>query len=193
MNAVGRSSVWTIDRKDVITSVGADWDAFADENDASSLCGASVVGRSLFDFIAGEQTQRIYQWLLTRVRALDAPILVPFRCDSPDMRRRMRLEIRPLRNRGIEFRGVFLAADFRPYLQLLARNAPHSEPLLFSCSFCLRLRVSDREWIEAEDAVVRMGLLTREETPRLAYGVCPACNTSLRDRFDRMGEPHTTF
>jgi hypothetical protein len=192
MNAVGRSSVWTIDRKDVITSVGGDWDAFADDNDAASLCGPSVVGRPLFDFIAGEETQRIYQWLLTRVRALDAPILVPFRCDSPDMRRRMRLEIGPLRNRGVEFRGVFLASDFRPYLRLLARNVPRSGALVVSCSFCLRVRLLDGAWIEAEDAVVRMGLLTREETPRLAYAVCPACNTSLRDGFDPMGEPSPT-
>jgi len=66
MDAVGRSSVWTIDRENVITSVGGDWDAFAESNDAASLCGSSVVGRSLFDFISGEETQRIYRLLLRR-------------------------------------------------------------------------------------------------------------------------------
>ena len=192
MDEVARSSVWTIDRENVITSVGGDWDAFAAGNEAAALCGSSVVGRSLFEFIDGEETQRIYRLLLRRVRALDAPILVPFRCDSPEMRRYMRLEIEPLRERAVEFRGVLVAAEPRPHLRLLARNAPRSEPLLVSCSFCLRIRLPDDEWVEAEDAVVRLGLLARERIPRLAHGVCPACKAKLYDRLDDVGEPPTT-
>ena len=192
MDEVARSSVWTIDRENVITSVGGDWDAFAAGNEAAALCGSGVVGRSLFEFIDGEETQRIYRLLLRRVRALDAPILVPFRCDSPEMRRDMRLEIEPLSERAIEFRGVLVAAEPRAHLRLLARNAPRSEPLLVSCSFCLRIRLSDDEWVEAEDAVVRLGLLARERIPRLAHGVCPACKAKLYDRLDDVGEPPTT-
>ncbi len=187
MDEVGRSSVWTIDRENVLTAVGGDWDAFAASNEAASLCGASVVGRSLFEFIEGEETQRIYRLLLRRVRALDAPILVPFRCDSPELRRHMRLEIEPLSGRAIEFRGVLVAAEPRPHLQLLARSAPRLGPLLVSCSFCLRIRLPNEEWVEAEDAVVRLGLLTREAAPRLAHGVCPACKARLYDRLDGVG------
>jgi hypothetical protein len=192
MDEEGRSSVWTIDRENVITSVGGDWDAFATGNEAASLCGTSVVGRSLFEFIDGEETQRIYRLLLRRVRALDAPILVPFRCDSPELRRHMRLEIEPLRERAIEFRGVFVAAERRPLLRLVARNASRSEALLVSCSFCLRIRLAGDEWVEAEDAVVRLGLLARERIPRLAHGVCPACKARLYDRKNDVGEPPAT-
>ena len=192
MGEVGQTSVWTIDRDNVITSVGGDWDAFAESNDAASLCGSSVVGRSLFDFISGEETQRIYRLLLRRVRAVDAPVIVPFRCDSPEMRRHMRLEIEPLSERAIEFRGVLVAAEPRPHLRLLARNAPRSEALLVSCSFCLRMRLPNGEWIEAEDAVVRLGLLTLERTPRLAHGICPACKAKLYGRRGNMGEPPAT-
>lgn len=192
MDAVGRSSVWTIDRENVITAVGGDWDAFAAGNEAASLCGASVVGHSLFEFIDGEETRRIYRLLLRRVRALDAPILVPFRCDSPELRRHMRLEIEPLRERAIEFRSVLVAAEPRPHLRLVERDAPRSEALLVSCSFCLRIRLPDEEWVEAEDAVVRLGLLVRERTPRLAHGVCPACKAKLHERLDGVGEPPAT-
>ncbi len=192
MGEVGQTSVWTIDRDNVITSVGGDWDAFAESNDAASLCGSSVVGRSLFEFIAGEETQRIYRLLLHRARALDAPILVPFRCDSPAMRRHMRLEIEPLSERAIEFRGVLVAAEPRPHLRLLARNAPRSDALLVSCSFCLRVHLPEEEWVEAEDAVVRLGLLTNERSSRLAHGICPACKAKLYGRRDDMGEPPAT-
>ena len=126
------------------------------------------------------------------MRALDAPILVPFRCDSPELRRHMRLEIEPLRERAIEFRGVFVAAEPRPLLRLVARNASRSEALLVSCSFCLRIRLPDDEWVEAEDAVVRLGLLARERIPRLAHGVCPACKARLHDRMDDVGEEPAT-
>jgi hypothetical protein len=36
---------------------------------AAALCGSSVVGRSLFGFIDGEETQRIYRLLLPGARS----------------------------------------------------------------------------------------------------------------------------
>ncbi|HEY8155574.1 MAG TPA: hypothetical protein VII72_15715 [Myxococcota bacterium] len=163
----------------MITSVGADWNAFAAANDGAALTGSRVVGRSLFDFIAGDETRRIYQLLLRRVRALDAPILLPFRCDSPDARRHMRLEIRPGRERGVEFRGVCLRSETRRHLRLVSASEPRPRALLVSCSFCLLVQVPPKSWLEAEDAVVRLRLLDGDAPPRLVYGVCPACKTRL--------------
>jgi len=188
MDEPARSTHWAIDAGDVITSVGADWDAFAAANGGASLAGSHVVGRSLFDFIAGDETQRIYQLLLRRVRALDAPIIVPFRCDSPDVRRHMRLEIRPARERGIEFRGVCLRSEARRHLRLVDASERRRRTPLVTCSFCLLVQIPHDEWVEAEDAVVRLGLLDGEAPPRLVFGVCPACKTCLHEASDGAAE-----
>jgi hypothetical protein len=186
MDAPLQSTHWTIDGADVITSIGTDWDTFAAANGGASLSGSQVVGRSLFDFITGDDTQQIYRLLLHRVRALDAPIIVPFRCDSPDTRRYMRLEIRPMRQRGIEFHSVGLRVDARRHLRLVDASEPRLPTRLISCSFCLHVQICEEQWLEAEDAVVRLGLLAREKLPQLVPGVCPACNASLRGRLNEL-------
>jgi len=192
MEAPVQSTHWTIDGEDVITSVGADWDAFAGTNGGASLSGSQVVGRSLFDFISGDDTQQIYRLLLQRVRALDAPIIVPFRCDSPNTRRYMRLEIRPTRERGVEFHSVWLRVDARRHLRLVESSEPRSRTQLVSCSFCLHVQIREEQWLEAEDAIVRLGLLDSEKPPQLVPGVCPACNASLRGRLNELDESSAT-
>ena len=183
-----QTTTWTIDADDVITGVGGDWDEFAGANGAAALCGTRVVGAPLFDFITGQETQRIYRLLLHKVRSADAVLRVPFRCDSPEVRRHMRLEIAPMSADAIEFRGEFLGGESRPRVRLLDPNEARSRTLLVSCSFCLRLRVPPDEWIEPEHVVARMDLLSGVAVPQLIHGVCPECSASLRERLGAKGD-----
>ena len=177
-----QTTIWTIDADDVITGVGGAWDEFATANGAPALCGSRVVGTPLFEFITGEETQRIYRLLIDKVRSTTDVLRVPFRCDSPEMRRHMRLEIAPADADAIEFRSEFLDDESRPRVPLLGPDEARSRTLLVSCSFCMRLRVPPSEWIEAEEAVVQMGLLSGVAMPQLVHGVCPECSAGLRER-----------
>ena len=85
---------YQIDSNDVLVLVSDDWLAFARENGASELDAKFIIGRSLWDFIPDEPTQTLYRDVIATVRATDQPIVVPFRCDSPTLRRFMRLEVR---------------------------------------------------------------------------------------------------
>jgi len=187
MNEPNEPSIWQIDGGDLIETVGGGWDAFAKENDASDLAGKSVVGRSLFDFIAGDEVRRVHQHLLRSVRRFRTPLAVPFRCDSPDLRRHMRLEMRPAGGGAVEFRAVLLRAERQPHLRLLDAAEPRSYAFVVSCSFCHKIREKDEggEWMEVDTAADRLGLLVLQRPPRLVHGVCPSCKATLGRLRDR--------
>lgn len=183
-------TVWQIDEHDVIESVGGGWDAFAKDNEAAGLAGTGVVGRSLYEFIAGDELRRIHGHLLRSVRTHGTPLSLPFRCDSPDARRFMRLEMRLAGADAVEFRAVLLRAEKRPHLRLLDAGEPRSRSFVVSCSFCHRIRdrESDASWLEIDAAVERMGLLLSSLPPRLVHGVCPACKARILRRLRARGD-----
>lgn len=179
-------TTWRVDARDVIDHVGGGWDSFAAENDAAELVGKSVVGRVLHDFIVGDENRRIHRHLLRAVRAQREPLSLPFRCDSPDLRRHMRLDMRPAGGDAVEFQAVLLRTEKRPHLRLLDPREPRSYGLVVSCSFCHRIREDEHGgWLEIDTAVERMGLLACEHPPRLAHGVCPDC----KERLLRLRDP----
>ena len=58
------------------------FDAFAAANEARDLTGASVHGRSLFDFLATPEVRQLYRALLERVRGHRVVAVIPFRLPS---------------------------------------------------------------------------------------------------------------
>lgn len=74
------------------------------------------------DFIAGPETRLIYTRPLHRAMAGMA-ITLPYRCDSPALRRRMSLTI-ARQGDEIEFRSTVLDLQRRPAVQVRARHSP---------------------------------------------------------------------
>jgi hypothetical protein len=60
---------YSIDDRDVVCSISSSWLLFARSNDGRHLTHDSVVGRSLWEFVAGERVRSIYLTLLDRVRS----------------------------------------------------------------------------------------------------------------------------
>jgi hypothetical protein len=174
--------VYVVDREDVITSVDEAWLAFARANDAETLTREPVVGRPLWDFVTGRGVVHLYRLLMQRVRSTDSPLLVPFRCDSPNVRRSMRLDLLPGVDGSITLRGVLLRAQPRPSLRLVASGGARGDRLVPMCSMCKRVRTAQQEWLELEDAVVRMRLLSADPAPDVTHGVCPDCTSELHER-----------
>lgn len=166
---------YAIDRHDLIKQVCPLWLAFARENGAPQLSHESVTGRSLWEFIDGAETKRLYQAILARVRTSILQVVLPFRCDSPTLRRHMRLEITPQPDDCIQFEGVLERAEPTTPFSLLESTFPRSHHMLTLCSFCKRVLVETCGWLEIEDAVVRLHLLEKRKVPRLCNTVCPKC------------------
>jgi hypothetical protein len=85
-----RTFVHRIDSNDMIVVVNDEWLSFGSEN-VYNLSQDVVVNKSLWDFIIDKETQHLYKIMLEKVRAVNARIKFPFRCDSPDCRRFMEL------------------------------------------------------------------------------------------------------
>lgn len=164
----------TVDIHDLLTDVNDQWLGFAQENEAPQLTRQTIIGRSLWNFIAGLETSHIYQLLMRQVRQRQRRLVFTYRCDSPVFRRYMQMEIIPLDHQGIEFRNYLLREERRDRVRLLDPTAGRSQELLLMCSWCNRIFCDDA-WRPVEDAVNVLGLFAPPELPQITHGICPDC------------------
>ncbi|RIK98928.1 MAG: hypothetical protein DCC71_20720 [Proteobacteria bacterium] len=172
--------VWSIDRHDVITAVGGAWDEFARVNDAPWLSAHSAVGRSLFGFIDGEPTRRAYQRIFASARASGRTLRIPFRCDSPVVRRWMELAIVPFDDATVQFRTALLRSEKRDAVRLLDALESRSSLDASMCSFCLNVRTI-AGWVDAEEASRRLQLDVAPRQPQIRHVICPDCSALLAE------------
>jgi hypothetical protein len=140
----------------------------------------SSLGRSLWDFVAGEELEKLQRMLLRRVRGELRSVDLPFRCDGPTVRREMDIHIASQASgRFVAFSARLRMEERRDEFQpLLASATPRVEETLTMCGWCDRFLV-DGEWVEVEEAVERLGLFQMQEMPAIGHGVCPQCTEML--------------
>ncbi len=179
MREAGFATRYVIDEKDTITSVSDSWDAFACDNSAPELVRDRVVGAPLWDFIAGSATREVYRRLLEQVRTHDIPLLIPFRCDSPDMRRFMRLVIAPIHEGAVQFDAVLVREEPRSPAAFLDPSVVRTDELMLMCSWCKKIPAGESEWLELEEAIPRLDLFGLEHLPEISHTICPNCELDL--------------
>lgn len=165
---------YRVDPRARIVWTSANWDRFARENGAPELAGAAVRGASLWDFVSGPQTRHLYEALFARVEETQGSLRLPFRCDSPNVRRFMELRIAYLSGGELELQARLLREEARPAVRLVDPAASRRGEALVVCSFCKSVRTPGA-WVEVEEAVARLGVFDADTVPPLRYGVCPAC------------------
>jgi hypothetical protein len=159
----------------VVLSLGDDWLRFARENGAPELTRDSVIGHSVWEYVAGESTRELYEMMFLRVLDREKLLVLPFRCDSPDRFRFMTLSIEPAQDHTLQLSGRLVRDQARPYLKLLDRLVTRSTDPLGTCSVCLRVKLFEETWVETEEAVERLKLFDSAQLPPLDYRVCPDC------------------
>jgi hypothetical protein len=170
---------YRVDGSDVLVWVDAWWLAFARENGAPELTEEFVLGRNLWEFVADCSTQKLYQRIHVRVRSTRKPVVLPFRCDSPTVRRHMRLTILGEDADHLLYEGMLTRVETRSPLAVLDPACPRADALLTMCSFCKRALSEPSGWLEVEDAAARLGLFEQPKAPRLSYTVCEDCSNLL--------------
>jgi len=169
---------YAIDEQDHLVRVDRGYYSFAAENGWEEA--ATSLGRSLWDYVAGEEMRKLQRMLVRRVRDEGGDVELPFRCDGPVVRRRMDIRIvaRP-GGRVVLFSARLRSEEERERPQpLLDPEAPRGEEILTMCGWCDRFEV-DGEWVEVEEAARRLKLFDRPELPALSHGICPDCNELL--------------
>jgi hypothetical protein len=162
--------LYTLDVHDGIVGVGGDWDAFAVENGAPQLRAPAPIGRPFRDFVHGLELREALRLLFQSARRRGARCRLPFRCDAPDLRRHMEMDLEPGPEGELTIRCRALSLEARPRLPLPTPGAPRLE---VACAWCLKMRLGSA-WVEPEEALRANGLL--EGAPfSLSHGICPPC------------------
>lgn len=169
---------YAINEDDHLVRVDEGFYRFAEENGWEDA-GTSL-GRSLWDYVAGDEMVKLQRLLVRRVRDEVGDVELPFRCDGPGLRREMNIRIvaRP-GGRVVLFSARLRSEQAWEVPQpLLDPEAPRGEEVVEMCGWCDRFKVGD-EWVEVEEAARRLELFNRGELPALSHGICPDCNELL--------------
>lgn len=170
------STCYWLDADDRIVGVCGAWDRFARENDGGSALAADVVGRPVWRFMTGDQTRMWLDALLQRVRLNGKPIERPYRCDSPDQKRFMRMTISSAGSGRLQLHHSVLHTESIANRLNLRYSMLNEDRIFTRCSICNRLRVNfhweeiDRIPPSAADARRPIGI---------RYDVCLACRTMV--------------
>ena len=168
---------YVIDDHDRLVRLDQGFYRFAAEN--GWLDSDSSLGRSLWNFVAGEEMKKLQRMLVRRVRGEAGEIELPFRCDGPDVRREMDIQIAPS-SAGtlVQFKTRLRAEEAREFQPLLDPQTSRGADLIEMCGWCDRFWVGG-EWVEVEEAATRLKLFLRSEPPTISHGVCPDCTEML--------------
>lgn len=166
--------VYRLNGLDEIVYVGDGWGEFAAANDAPELLPERVLGRPLWDFVCDDTTRHLYGEILRRARS-GRPARFNFRCDAPDYRRLMEMNVEGLEGGGVRFETRTLRVDERPRQDMLDRRAPREGDRLRMCGWCKRMDLDGERWGEIEEAVNALRLFERQALPPLTHGMCRPC------------------
>lgn len=168
-----REVVYRIDGEDRIAWVNPGWDRFAEENGAPELVALAIAGRSIWDFIKGEEVCYLHRSLLERVRHGRHLFDLPFRCDGPDARRFMLMDLWPLPERGVEYHCRLRLYQAREPVALFQPDIPREGEPLRMCAWCRRVELVHSQWVEVEEAVDALELFLRARPPPIEHTICP--------------------
>jgi hypothetical protein len=144
---------------------------------------AALIGRPIWDFVAGELTRRLWEVLYERVRIASAPVFVPVRADTATERRVIDVELHPAPERSVRHVRECLWTEARPAMALLDANYPRDQRVLSRCAWCARVQVRLGTWQEIEDAQFTLGIVADETLPTLQDTVCTSCKQMVLKTF----------
>ncbi len=173
---------YAINHLDQIVTVGESWDAFSDANEGV-VRAAGIVGHSVWEFVSHDTTRQVYRDLIARVHS-GHRVQFAFRCDSPTLRRFMRMSMSPGPDASVLFDSQVLRTEPRDAPILTVDPAIQTGDLLRMCGWCRRVAVAADEWVEIEIAVDRLGILAHDPAVGVTHGMCPDCFTRVVGEVD---------
>ncbi|MBV9046553.1 MAG: hypothetical protein JO294_15640 [Alphaproteobacteria bacterium] len=166
----------------ILAAGAANWHDFAGQNDGHRLAGP--VGLNCLSACSDGETRDAYSTLYEKLWSGDLPrCALRVRCDSPGLKRVMRLVLAPLhfggQTKGIVHQSLLVHETQRPAVDLFREYYRHTTawtgPLLKMCSYCQKVHMSGDHWVEAED-YYRLG---GSSDVRISHGICEPCADSL--------------
>lgn len=169
-----RLFVYHIDSQNHITYLNQAWIDFAQENQAPELVPDRVLGQDLASFIADWETRHLYEIIYDRIRRTGKIVQLPFRCDSPELRRFFQMTVAPLPAEGLSFTVRVIRIEPRPRVALLDSSTEPTGHHVVICSWCKRVELPVGHWVDLE-TVIDQQCFFGAAPPSLTHDVCPHC------------------
>ena len=182
-SSVDARPVHTIDATNRIVAVNSAWLQFMRTILPFPIEAQDVIGRPMWDFVSGTQVRQLWEVLFDRVRNVGAPVFVPMRSDTANLRRVLDVELHPMAERSIRQVFELVWTEPRPRVALFDHSQPRNEATLTCCAWCNRIQVRLGMWQEIEDAQLTLRIEAAPTLPSLTRGVCSSCKQSLLKTF----------
>jgi len=135
------TTAYVLDHRNRIISTSGVWDQFAAENEGIKAASKDIYGRSIWDFVTGDTTRMWLDAVFQLARYRDTGIERRYRCDSPDLKRFMRMLIVSEHGGMLRIEHEILSTEQRSrpvnikYSELTMKNTKQR------CSICGRLNI----------------------------------------------------
>lgn len=173
--------IYKINNNDMITYISSStWKEFASENEGSDLLEENILNKSIWNFISDQDTSEIYNLAVDKVRVTGEKISIPFRCDAPEYRRLFIMEIKKPQKDIVQFNSILKRIESRTSVKFLESKTERTDDLLKICSWCRKVEIPHTSnWVEVEEAVVRLELYKLEKLPMITHTICNHCYEKL--------------
>ena len=169
--------IYRIDESDRIVYVNDEWDIFAVENDAKELISENIKNKNLWEYIQGEELVYLYGMVFDKVRKSRIELSFQYRCDSPEIKRYLKMNVAPLKGHMIEISNPIVKIEKRETIDILRNKVRANDEFITMCSWCKRVKAE--EWVEVEDAIKKYGLFEKDSLPQITHSICKACTDKL--------------
>ena len=174
-----------LDSENYIISLSSGWVEFALENAGINLSPDAILGRSIWDFITEGQIRHLYKVLFEKVKTQNKVLVIDFRCDSPNLRRYMKLSISPLQASQLLLESWLVREEKRDPIRLLNPGTSALSTFLRMCSWCKRVELDKGSWVEVEVAVEKMELFYTDSLPQVTHGICTECEERILKQLEK--------
>ncbi len=170
-------NTYWLDDIGTIVQLGSSWDQFLQDNGGSGCSSCEVLGKSIWGFIHDDPTRMWLDTLITLAKLQKKPVERPYRCDSPHIRRFMRMHIVPEDSRLIRIEHIILKEEARVSRAEMYGAHDRAATYCRRCSVCCRVDI-DGEWTEPD---IPLESINDDPSGRLrvTYTVCEDCRQLL--------------
>ncbi|MGC8925272.1 MAG: hypothetical protein ACP5LO_04500 [Calditerrivibrio sp.] len=165
---------YLLDRNLNIIDLHPNWDLFVYENSGDKkFLKSSILGRNIFEFIKGDSVRMWFESLITLVKFSNRSITRNYSCDSPDVKRFMKMRITPQEGGQIKFDHYIISLTKIP-IKAKMHFYNNAENIITRCSVCNRFLYHEK-WQEIE-LVANLIDLSRVSIVDIVCGDCIKIN-----------------
>jgi len=183
MNTEIPTTTYWLDKEYRVTRVSPEWDDFAKLNNGENITSEKVVGKLIFDYITDDTTRMWLETILLLAKVTQKTFERPYRCDSPDLKRFMKLRVTTDEHNEIRLEHIVLSTEKRYRNITFEYKKDFMSIPYIRCSICGFIK-SDNKWSEPDELIKKEATIKTHEF-KVIYSVCESCKYLIPHKYSQ--------